>query len=91
MQGLTQMYVIVFSHYIILFIIYCNYDVSWLIWFIFSFMWIWVVSFLQDSSEKSVYYKNVTSGLWNNPLFWLIVLFGVVVAVMPIYFWLKWR
>ena len=85
------MYVIVFSHYVILAIIYSNYDLSWLIWFIFSFMWIWAVSFLQDSSEKSVYYKSITSELWNDPLFWLIVLFGVVVTVMPVYAWLKWR
>ena len=64
----------------------------------FSFMWIWFVSWRADSRSTSpaggsgdVYYKTQYPELFNTPVFWLTVFVLVALMIVPFFIWYKWR
>ena len=78
-------------HYVQLFVMQSNFDLPWLGWFIFSFMWFWVVAALADINPISFYYKSLFTNLFAAPRFWLQSMAGIGMAMIPIYAWLKYR
>ena len=91
MNGITGVFQITIAHHILLFVRTNNIDVTYLFWFPFSFMWLWVIGALDDVDKNSVNYMSIYTNLLRSPIFWLQTICFTGMLVIPIYFWLKWR
>ena len=54
--GLVSVYQVVVSHHVLLFTVTNSIDPFYLLIFPFSFVWVWVVSYLEDINPMSYYY-----------------------------------
>jgi len=54
--GLILMFQVIFAHYMILITMSNNFDLPYLFFFIFGFMWVWVVGALEDVYKEGYYY-----------------------------------
>ena len=91
MNGLQETFKTTITHYILLFVLTNNFDTTYLFWFTFSTMWLWVIGALEDVDPFSAYFHSVYDELLKSNLFWLQCFMLVTLSIMPIYFWLKWR
>ena len=76
MIGIVNMITMVFFHHVWMISMTSNFDVIFLISFIFSFMWIWVVPALENANPKSYYYGDMYAVIMRSPITWLNVLMG---------------
>ena len=91
MSGMLNLLPVVFTHYIILFVLINNFDAMFMLMFPIAFCWwLWVAAF-DDSIPESPYYHSIWPQLFQTPIFWLHIFAGVSAAVVPIYAWLKYR
>ena len=81
----------VIAHHVLLLILYSNLDIWFFLFFVFSFMWIWVVAALEDANKLSPYYQTVYTTLFRQPNYWLQIFFGAAIYVLPYYVWLKYK
>ena len=56
-MGLTSMFVAVLQHYIVLLVLYSNFDVPFLLFFLVAFQFVWTTTFLDNAFKRSFYYK----------------------------------
>ena len=89
--GITGTFQIVIAHHVLISVITSNFDVTYLFFLPFSFMWVWVVAWLEDGNKISTYYSSILNGFFQSYVFWLQTFLGVALMVIPIYAWLKWR
>ena len=78
-------------HHLILILYTDNWDLCTVGYFISSFNFIFWISFINDSDPLSRNYKAITSFLYRTLMFWNWTLICTVVAIMPIYFYLRYR
>ena len=91
MFGLTTVFQITAVHYMLLLSMTNNFDLPWLGFFIFGFMWVWTLAALSDANKLSPYYKSIYTVLFRKPEFWVILIASIAVGFLPIYGWLKYR
>ena len=68
-----------------------NIDATYLFWFPFSFMWVWVVAALADANPIEFYYQSLYVTVFKSPLFWMQILCFTFLNVIIPYAWLKYR
>lgn len=56
MMGVANIFTMVLFHHLWLIFMTSNFDVMFVAFFIFSFMWVWVTCALEDINEGSPYY-----------------------------------
>ena len=88
---MLNLFPLIITHYLVLLILFNNFDVMFLLMFLASVHWVWTVALIDDATPGSVYYKILYSETFRAPLFWLIIFAAVAISVMPIYAWLKYR
>ena len=91
MQGIISLNVLVIVYHLVIIFWTNNFDWPWFCWFAFSFMWFWFIAERSDSIPNGVYYKSITYHLWKSPVYWLTVIMGVGITVVPLYAWTKYR
>ena len=93
--GMINIIPLVLTHHIVLIILYNNFDIFFIMFFLLSFQWVWSGAYIDDSSPDNeygdVYYKSLYAEIFKSPRLWLEILAGVSIAVAPIYAWLKYR
>ena len=77
MIGVVNMITMVFFHHVWMIFMTSNFDVIFLVFFVFSFMWIWVVPALEDVNPESYYYGDMYAVIMRSPITWLNVLMGI--------------
>ena len=91
MMGIVNCITMVFVHHWWLIFMTSNFDIMFVIFFIFSFMWIWVTPALEDSSSSSPYYASIYPNMMKSPVLWLNVFLGTAVSCAPIYAFFKYK
>ena len=91
MAGWAGVLQITIAHHITLFIMSNNIDATYLFWFPFSFMWVWVVAALADANPIEFYYQSLYVTVFKSPLFWMQILCFTFLNVIIPYAWLKYR
>lgn len=91
MLGLAGAIQITIAHHVLLFVLASNIEPLYLFFFPFSIMWVWTVAWLEDGNKLSIYYGDIYATLFKSNVFWMQILMGTMMLVMPFYAWLKWR
>lgn len=91
MMGIANIFTMVIFHHLWLIFMTSNFDAMFVGFFIFSFMWVWVTSELEDIKETSPYYKSIYTEMMKSPVFWLNVILGVGATCVPIYAFFKFK
>ena len=91
MVGLSSIYQVVVAHHVLLFVATNSIDPFYLLMFPFSFVWVWLVGFLEDINSMSNYHYSIYTDLFRSSVFWLQFFLGTTLMVLPFYVFLKWR
>ena len=89
--GLTFMIKDVLVHHVVLIVLSNNIDLPWVCFFIFSLSWLFMIGAIEDANPMSKYFRSFYDVLLQQPLFWMIFLAALALAIVPIYSWLKYR